>query len=146
VNATERQSIAAALDMALVDLINLGLLAKQAHWNLEGPMFGSLYLLLDQLADLARNGSDDLAERAIILGHHPDGRAATVATSSLPDIPAGAIRDSDAVERFQPILDTVVGRLHSAIDVSSDDPVTEDLLVTIAAGIEKQVWMICAHA
>ena len=36
---TERQTIAAALDVALLDLINLGLLAKQAHWNVEGPMF-----------------------------------------------------------------------------------------------------------
>ncbi|MEY2566673.1 MAG: starvation-inducible DNA-binding protein [Actinomycetota bacterium] len=145
-NAAARQTIAAALDVALVDLINLGLLAKQAHWNVEGPMFRSLHLLLDELADLARNGGDEVAERAITLGHHPDGRAATVATSSLPDVPAGAIRDSDVVARFQLILDAVVERLHRAIDSSTDDPVTQDLLTTIAAGIEKQAWMICAHA
>jgi starvation-inducible DNA-binding protein len=146
VHATDRQTIAAALDVALVDLINLGLLAKQAHWNVEGAMFRSLHLLLDELADLARNGGDDMAERAITLGHHPDGRAATVVTSSLPDIPAGAIRDSDVVDRFQLILNAVVERLHGAIGVSSDDPVTQDLLTTIAAGIEKQAWMINAHA
>jgi starvation-inducible DNA-binding protein len=109
-------------------------------------MFRSLHLLLDELADLARNGGDEVAERAITLGHHPDGRAATVATSSLPDVPAGAIRDSDVVARFQLILDAVVERLHRAIDSSTDDPVTQDLLTTIAAGIEKQAWMICAHA
>ncbi|MCU1352772.1 MAG: starvation/stationary phase protection protein [Acidimicrobiales bacterium] len=144
-NAAERQTIAAALDVALVDLINLGLLAKQAHWNVEGPMFRSLHLLLDELADLARDGGDEVAERAITLGHHPDGRAATVATSSLPDIPAAAIRDTDVVASFQLILDAVVERLHRAIDASSDDPVTQDLLTSIAAGIEKQAWMICAH-
>jgi hypothetical protein len=43
-------------------------------------------------------------------------------TSSLPDIPAGAIRDSDVVDRFQHIL------------------------TLFAAGVEKQAWMICAHA
>jgi starvation-inducible DNA-binding protein len=146
VNAVQRQTIAAALDGALVDLINLGLLAKQAHWNVEGPMFRSLHILLDELDDLARNGGDDVAERAITLGHHPDGRAATVVTSSLPDLAAGAIRDSDEVATFQTILDAVVERLHAAIDASSDDPVTQDLLTTIVAGIEKQSWMICAHA
>jgi starvation-inducible DNA-binding protein len=109
-------------------------------------MFRSLHILLDELAELARNGGDDVAERAITLGHHPDGRAATVATSSLPDLAAGAIRDSDVVATFQTILDAVVERLHAAIDASSDDPVTQDLLTTIVAGIEKQSWMICAHA
>jgi starvation-inducible DNA-binding protein len=142
---TERQTIAAALDVALLDLINLGLLAKQAHWNVEGPMFRSLHLLLDELAELARNGGDELAERAITLGHHPDGRPATVATSSFPDIPAGAIRDSDVLDEFQPILDGVVQGLHRAIHVSSDDPVTQDLLTTIAAGLDKHAWMIRAH-
>jgi DNA-binding ferritin-like protein len=43
VHTTERQTLAAALDVELVDLINLGLLTKQAHWNIEGPMFRSLH-------------------------------------------------------------------------------------------------------
>ena len=36
-------------------------------------------------------------------------------------------------------------RLHRAIDVSRDDLVTQDLLTTIAAGLEKRAWMIRAH-
>ena len=31
-------------------------------------------------------------------------------------------------------------------DASTDDPVTQDLLTSIAAGIEKQAWMIGAHS
>src|SRR4051812_25448596 len=53
---TERQTVAAALDVTLLDFINLALLAKQAHWNVAGPMFRSLHLLLDELVELARNG------------------------------------------------------------------------------------------
>ena len=71
--------IAASLDATLTDLVALGLLAKHGHWNLAGPGFGPLHLLLDEVADMARRGGDRVTERAITLGHHPDGRLATIA-------------------------------------------------------------------
>src|SRR5262249_52785045 len=89
---------ASALDGTLADLLDLALLAKQAHWNLVGQRFRSIHLLLDELAGVAREGADRVAERAVTLGHSADGRAATVALlSSLPQIEAGPLRDSDAI-------------------------------------------------
>lgn len=143
---TDPDTVATALDAALVDLINLGLVAKQAHWNVEGPTFRPLHVLLDEVADLARTAGDDVAERAITLGHHPDGRASTVATTStLPNVPSGAIRDRDVIVTFGSILGTVVQQLHTTIDRFGGDPVTQDLLTTIVAALEKQAWMIRAH-
>ena len=84
VNTVEHPQ-ADALDGALADLLDLGLLAKQAHWNVVGPRFPAMHHLLDQLADLARTSSDRVAERAVVLGHAPDGRAASITRlSSLP--------------------------------------------------------------
>jgi len=140
------KQIAASLDAVLTDLVALGLLAKHGHWNLAGPGFSPLHLLLDEVADVARDGGDRVAERAITLGHHPDGRLATIAGNDvLPDLGAGVLRDRDAVAAFDRILDVVTSRLREAFDTSAEDLVTQDLLVGITAELEKKAWMIRAQ-
>jgi starvation-inducible DNA-binding protein len=140
------KQIAASLDATLTDLVALGLLAKHGHWNLAGPGFSALHILLDEVADVAREGGDRVAERAITLGHHPDGRLATIAGNDvLPDLSAGVLRDRDAVTAFDRILDVVTSRLREAFDASAEDLVTQDLLVGIAAELEKKAWMIRAQ-
>ena len=142
----DQTTVTTALDGTLVDLINLGLLAKQAHWNLVGPSFRELHLLLDEVADLARDAGDTVAERAVTLGHHPDGRAETVAHGDvLPPVRPGALRDTDAITTFGAILGTVITRLRDAIAAVSDDLVTQDLLTRITADVEKLAWMIRAQ-
>ena len=140
------EQIAALLDATLTDLVALGLLAKHGHWNLAGPGFSPLHLLLDEVADVAREAGDRVAERAITLGHHPDGRLATIAGNDvLPDLGAGVLRDRDGVAAFDRILDVVTSRLREAFDASAEDLVTQDLLVGITAELEKRDWMIRAQ-
>ncbi len=73
---------ATALDRALTDLIALGMLAKHAHWNVTGPSFRLLHATLADLANLVGDAADTVAERAITLGHHPDGRPETVVAAT----------------------------------------------------------------
>ena len=47
--ATPGNEQAGALDGALADLLDLSLLAKQAHWNVVGPRFSALHALFDDL-------------------------------------------------------------------------------------------------
>ncbi|HET7740426.1 MAG TPA: ferritin-like domain-containing protein, partial [Mycobacterium sp.] len=42
------------LQKVLVDLIELHLQGKQAHWNLVGTNFRDLHLQLDEIVDTAR--------------------------------------------------------------------------------------------
>ncbi|POX43673.1 Dps family protein, partial [Streptomyces sp. Ru72] len=79
---TDLKTVSEALQGALVDLLDLSLVAKQIHWNIIGPRFRSIHLQLDEVVDTARRHSDTVAERASALGVPPDGRAATVAQSS----------------------------------------------------------------
>jgi starvation-inducible DNA-binding protein len=67
-DAQARTTTGTALQGALVDLIDLSLQAKQAHWNLVGKNFRSLHLQLDDVVATARDHSDILAERAITVG------------------------------------------------------------------------------
>jgi len=78
----EDREVAAELQSMLVELIDLALIGKQVHWNVEGPHFRSLHLELDELVDAWRALGDDVAERAGTLGAAPDGQAATVASQS----------------------------------------------------------------
>ena len=82
--------LAANLQAVLVDLLELALQGKQAHWNVVGPTFRELHLQLDDVVDLARQGSDTIAERMRALGASPDGRSNTITPSTtLPAHPAG---------------------------------------------------------
>src|SRR4051794_29581745 len=78
----DMRDVGAALQYVLVDLIDLSLLGKHAHWNLEGPRFRTLHLELDDLVDAWRRMADDVAERAAALRGDPDGQTRTVARSS----------------------------------------------------------------
>ena len=49
------------LQRALVDLIELHLQGKQAHWNVVGPNFRDLHLVLDEVVSEARELSEGIA-------------------------------------------------------------------------------------
>jgi starvation-inducible DNA-binding protein len=132
-----------ALQGALVDLVDLSLLAKQAHWNLTGRHFRSLHLQLDEVVALARQQMDIMAERAIAIGVNPDGRAATVARDTqTKQLDAGYIPDAEVITAFTEMLASLAERFRERISsVAEADPVTENLLEETSHELEKQHWM-----
>lgn len=136
-----------ALQGALVDLVDLSLQAKQAHWNLTGRHFRSLHLQLDEVVDLARNHMDVVAERAVAIGANPDGRAETVAKGAHTDqLPDGYLKDTDVVAAFVRLLADIIKRFRERIaDTDEPDPVTQDLLIAAAQDLEQQHWMFQAQ-
>ncbi|MDI5939761.1 MULTISPECIES: Dps family protein [unclassified Micromonospora] len=146
-DSTDRKTTGEALQQALADLINLGMLAKQAHWNLVGPHFRSLHLQLDELADLARRYADEVAERAAAVGFNPDGRAATVAAQSmLPTLDHGDVEEGTAVEVVVDALFALIRTLRQAVaDTATSDPISQDLLIGATAAVEQQHWLFRAQ-
>lgn len=142
-----RNTVAEALQGALVDLIDLSLVAKQAHWNLIGSHFRPIHLQLDELTDLARQHMDTIAERAVSVGVNPDGRSATVARSTKLSQPDGGwIEDGKVVATITDTLDGISKRMYERIRaVDEPDPVTQDLLIAVAQDIDKQHWMFQAQ-
>ena len=138
-----RDVTGAALQATLVDLVDLALVAKQAHWNLVGRQFHDVHLHLDELVDTARTFSDTVAERAAAVGVSPDGRTVTVAaTTGIATPVAGWVRDRDVIAQVFEALDGVVARLRPRIEeTGKTDPVTEDLFIGIVAELEKARWM-----
>ncbi|GAB1514980.1 Dps family protein [Actinophytocola sp. KF-1] len=139
----ERDATGAVLQATLVDLIDLSLIAKQAHWNVVGQNFRSAHLQLDELVSAARQYTDEVAERANAIGVSPNGKAKVVVESSgLPDYPANWQTVEATVAAIVEILGAVIKRLRERIDATDKtDLVTQDLLIEIAAELEKQHWM-----
>ena len=143
-----RGIVGTALLGALVDLVDLSLVAKQVHWNVVGPRFRSVHLQLDEVVARARTHMDTVAERAAAIGVSPDGRAATVAkTSGINEVQDGWIKDGDVVRAMVNALGAVIGRMRERIIATDEpDPVTQDILIGLTADLEKHHWMFQAEA
>jgi starvation-inducible DNA-binding protein len=137
-------SLTQNLQKVLVDLIELHLQGKQAHWNLVGTNFRDLHLQLDEIVDTAREASDTIAERMRALNAVPDGRSDTVtATTTLPAITPFELSTTETVDlittRIYAAVDSVRG-VHD--DVDAADPSTADLLHDVITALEKAAWML----
>ncbi|MET8562133.1 DNA starvation/stationary phase protection protein [Streptomyces flaveolus] len=141
------KTVSEALQGALVDLVDLSLVAKQIHWNVVGPRFRSVHLQLDEVVDSARTHMDTVAERASALGVPPDGRAGTVASGSgIKTTPAGWIKDTDAVGAMVDALGSVITRMRERVEATGEpDPVSQDMFIGITADLEKHHWMFQAE-
>ncbi|GAA3836054.1 Dps family protein [Streptomyces chiangmaiensis] len=144
---TDLKIVSEALQGALVDLLDLSLVAKQVHWNVIGPRFRSIHLQLDEVVDSARRHSDTVAERSSALGVPPDGRAATVAQGSgIGSVPQGWVKDTDAVGTLVAALGAVISGMRERVQTTAEaDPVSQDLFLEITADLEKHHWMFQAE-
>lgn len=137
----------ASLQQVLVDMIELHLQGKQAHWNVVGTNFRDLHLQLDELVDFAREGSDTIAERLRALRATADGRTDVVAAgTTLPQFPPYEHNTTEVVDlistRIYAAVDTLRG-VHDAVD--AEDPTTADILHQLIDGLEKLAWLISSE-
>jgi starvation-inducible DNA-binding protein len=135
------------LQKVLVDLIELHLQGKQAHWNVVGKNFRDLHLQLDEIIDAARGFSDEVAERLRALHAMPDGRSDTVAaTTTLPAYPNGEIDTAETVDLITSRLEAAVSTIRDVHDaVDEEDPTSADLLHAIILSLEQFAWMVAAE-
>jgi starvation-inducible DNA-binding protein len=145
--AHEREQIGNELQSVLVDLIDLSLLGKQLHWTVVGPEFRSLHLQLDELIDAWRDLADTVAERAVAIGHMPNGQAAAVAAASAIDpVEAAPIEDHEVVRVLTYRLGEVSERARTRMDRLGDlDAASQDVVIEVVRALEMQLWMVRAQ-
>lgn len=139
-----RDAATEVLQHSLVELIDLTLSTKQAHWNLNGPLFYSLHELLDEFVADYRKEADVVAERILAVGNTADGRPKIVSnTADLSTFPEGYISDYRVVDLLSQRLNTVGQRLRDRINRLDDvDLVSQDVLIEIERDIAKHLWML----
>ena len=136
-----------SMQKVLVDLIELHIQGKQAHWNLLGSNFRDLHLQLDEIVDAAREFSDEVAERMRAVYLVPDGRSNTVANeTSLVQFPAGPVETTSVVDLIVDRMYAVVDTMRTVHDdVDDEDPTTADVLHSILERLEQLAWMTGAE-
>lgn len=141
-----REQIIGGLNASLGSLVDLALSSKQAHWNIKGPNFQGLHALFDEIAEGAREYSDDVAERVRALGGLSRGALEDVkAATSLPKFPATETGWQELAKTMHSRLVAVSEELRGRADGMEDDLVTQDLYIEVMGGLDKWAWMVQAH-
>jgi starvation-inducible DNA-binding protein len=142
--ALPRLGVCSELRSVLFDLVSLTLLAKHAHWNVRGPGFVPLHALFDEVARLGGEWGDSVAERIRALDAHADGRPERVVEASdIGALPRECVADRDHVPRFHSLVESAAARVRAGLgSIGNEDPTSQDLLLGVAAGLEKQAWML----
>lgn len=144
---TASAELTANLQAVLVDLLELALQGKQAHWNVVGRNFRDTHRQLDEIIDETRAFSDTVAERMRALHAIPDGRSATIAaTTTLPEFPNGEVSTTDTVDLITERLEATVAtmrRVHDPVD--EEDPTSADILHAVIERLEQFAWLVSAE-
>ena len=135
------------LQAVLVDLLELSMQGKQAHWNVVGTNFRDTHRQLDDIIDSTREFSDTVAERMRALHALPDGRSDTIAeTTTLPEFPQGEIDTAEVIDLITERLDATIGTCRDVHDeVDEEDPTSADILHAILERLEQLSWMVSAE-
>jgi len=143
-----RRKVIDLLNQNLADVLDLGLQAKQAHWNVKGPQFIALHELFDKLAEELEEFSDDIAERAVALGGVALGTSQVIAKQSrLNAYPTSLAAGHAHIEAMANALAQFGKSIRAAIDgaTSLGDADTADLFTGVSRGTDKLLWLVEAH-
>lgn len=142
--AKQRSEIAAALNKVLADSYALYLKTHGYHWNVRGPNFQSLHVLLEGQYQEEWAALDDIAERIRALGElAPMGYGAFGNLSS--------IKDGDPENEWEAMVqelkadnETLIRTLRDAFPIADEagDEATADLLTQRLQAHEKHAWML----
>jgi len=138
----------ALLNRQLADALDLGLQAKQAHWNVKGPHFLTLHELFDDTAEKIEEFSDLIAERAVQLGGIAEGTAQVIARESrLPVYALDLYRGSDHVRALSNAIARFATSTRAAIDEAdaAGDADTSDVFTQVSRVADTLLWKVEAH-
>ncbi|MDQ0647657.1 starvation-inducible DNA-binding protein [Microbacterium natoriense] len=144
---TASAKLGASLQAVLVDLLELAVQGKQAHWNVVGRNFRDTHRQLDEIIDDARAFSDTVAERMRALHLVPDGRSSTISsTTALPQFPAGEVSTEETIDLVTERLEVAVKTMRDVHDaVDEEDPTSADVLHAVIERLEQFAWMVSAE-
>jgi len=139
--------VAQFLAPVVTDLTALSIDGKQAHWHVRGANFQAVHELLDVVVDHARDYADTAAERVVALGLPIDARTQTVGSKATTPTMTAGFQQSDAVitEVIAAIDATLVTVRTAVSELAELDPVSQDVVIEIARGLEKDRWFLFAH-
>lgn len=144
-----KTEVISVLNARLADGIDLALITKQAHWNLKGPGFIGIHLMLDGFRKELDEHVDTVAERIAQLGGIALGTTqTTAATTSLKTYPTDIITVQDHLAALIARYAATANLVREAIDATDEagDAGTADLLTAYSRMLDKALWFLQSNA
>jgi starvation-inducible DNA-binding protein len=140
--------VVATLQQNMVDVLDLSLQCKQAHWNVAGPHFIALHELFDRLHLAIEPFIDDTAERITAPVGVAQGTARTIADlSALKEFPLergdGTAFVAALADRFAALAKFTCDAIDQC--ANAGDAGSADLLTGLSRELDKSLWLLEAH-
>lgn len=120
----------------------------QFHWYVKGPDFFDLHSQFEQLYTTVTSDMDEVAERLLTIGGEPSATSEELAKLSVisESVDDKSLSAHKMVEAVVEDLKAYTAVLKKGIDLSDEigDDVTNDLLISIRATMDKQIWIFQA--
>jgi starvation-inducible DNA-binding protein len=141
------ETLSTLLQDRLNALSDLALTLKHVHWNVVGPDFIAVHLMLDPQVDAVRGMVDATAERIATLGGSPSGTpGALVSQRSWDDYSIGRAGTIEHLGALDVVYTGVIEAHRKAIEATEEiDPVTQDMLIAHSGQLEQFYWFVRAH-
>jgi starvation-inducible DNA-binding protein len=139
--------VAQFLTPVVIDLTALATDGKQAHWHVRGADFQEVHELLDEVVEHAREYADTAAERVVALGLPIDARTRTIGEKTTTPVMSEGFQQADVViKEMIAALDATIATVRTAVNELKDlDPVSQDVAIEIARGLDKDRWFLFSH-
>lgn len=146
IKKADRAEMAAKLGDALASTVVLYYKTQSVHWNVTGPLFGTVHQLTErQYEDLAAS-IDEIAERIRALGAKtPVGLSTYVKNSVIDDLTDwGDVEDM--LKQLTSDNLAVADQMREFVKTAeeADDVFTADLLTARIGALEEASWMLSA--
>ena len=131
----------------LNSLNDLALTLKHVHWNVTGPNFIAVHMMLDPQVEAVRAMVDETAERIAALGGSPCGTpGALVAQRDWDDYSIGRAGTQEHLGALDVVYAGIIMAHRGAIETTEElDLVTQDMLIGQAHQLEEFHWFVRAH-
>jgi starvation-inducible DNA-binding protein len=134
----------AALQVVLADIYLLALKTHGFHWNVEGPQFTQIHLMLEEQYKALFLAADEIAERIRALDVAAPGSfqqfKQIASISEQTKVPDAKGMLNELLEDYE----TTIADAEKALEIAddADDVGTEDALTVLIRDMQKTAWML----
>jgi len=141
-----RTSLVNVLNVVLADEELLYTKTRNFHWNVTGPLFRQIHVLLEEHYQQMQLLADEVAERARMMGGNAIGSFAefqeiTRLTESRGEILTAEEMITILVEDHESFITNLRQDIESSMEEYGDQG-TGDLLIAVLRAHEKMAWML----